>query len=440
MQPVWYGPRRVPPVTNEVPDLVSQLQSLRIDREEPRGRGPWPWLIALFVILALGAAVFLLRDRFVHRVVALTPVLLLQPGQEPPVFVATGTITAPVTNTLAPRAPGRLLKLLVQEGDIVDVGQPVAVLDPTDRRLALSQARAQVASAAAKVQSAEVAVKSAEVKLARQQKLQAGGAGTPSAVEDASLDVDTAKAQVGVARGDLQVAHAQEETAAANLDDTTLKAPFRGVVLKTLAQPGDFVSTLNGQGAVQLADLGSLEVDAEVAEVNLAKLHENMPVEVRLDALPNIGLPGVVFSIRPNVDVAKATAIAKVRFTSLANGGESPAAALPATGAEGTPSAQSIRLYPGMNGHVNFLSKALDAKTLSATPKLEVVATALVRNGGATSLLTVDKDGLVTAAPVTVTGSDGDRLVLSSGPAGGTMVVSAPEGVKAGDHVKSEDK
>ena len=71
-----------------------------------------------------------------------------------------------------------------------------------------------------------------------------------------------------------------------------------------------------------------------------------------------------------------------------------------------------------MNGHVNFLSKALDAKTLSATPKLEVV----------------------TAAPVTVTGSDGDRLVLSSGPAGGTMVVSAPEGVKAGDHVKSEDK
>jgi HlyD family secretion protein len=428
-----------PPVASEAPDLVTQLQSLRIDRVEPRGRKPWPWVIALIAALAVVLGATALRQRFSKKTVSLTPVMLLQPGQEPPVFVATGTVTAPVSNTLAPRAPGRLLKLLVQEGDIVDLGQPVALLDPTDRRLALSQARAQVASATAKVQAAEVATKSAEIRLARQQKLAQGGATTLSAAEDASLDLDAARAQVSVARGDLQIARSQEEAAAANLDDTTLKAPFRGVVLKTLAQPGDYVSTANGQGALQLADLDSLEVDGEVAEINLGKLREGMPVEVRLDALPDIGLPGVVFSIRPKVDVAKATAIAKVRLTSLATGGgQAPAAALPATDGSAAPTA--IRLYPGMNGRVNFLRKALDAKTLAAAPKLEVAAAALTRVNGSTAVLTVDKEGLVAMVPVTVAGSDGDRVVLSAGPSAGTMVVATPEGIRAGDRVKSEDK
>jgi RND family efflux transporter MFP subunit len=395
-------------------------------------------VIALLVALGLAAAIYLVQGSFSQKTVSLTPVMLLQPGQEPPIFVATGTVAAPVSTTLAPRSPGRLLKLLVEEGDIVEAGQPLALLDPTDRRLALSQARAQVTSAAAKVEAAEVAVKSAEVRLARQRKLAQGGATTQSAAEDASLDLDTAKAQVGVARGDLQIAHTQEEVAAANLDDTTLKAPFRGVVLKTLAQPGDFISTVNSQGALQLADLESLEVDAEVAEVNLGKLRQGMPVEVRLDALPNIGLPGVVFSIRPKVDVAKATAIAKVRLTSLAKGGETPAASLPS--GEGPQAADGLRLYPGMNGRVNFLSKALDAKTLAAPPKLEVAAGALTRLNGSQALLAVDKEGAVTGVPVTVAGSDGDRMVLASGPAAGTMVVASPEGIRPGSRVKAQEK
>ncbi|MHB8416918.1 MAG: efflux RND transporter periplasmic adaptor subunit [Myxococcales bacterium] len=422
----------------EAPDLVAQLQSLRIDRGEPPRRTLWPWFIATGAVVALAVAGDLLRDRLTERTVTLTPVMLLQPGQEPPTFVATGTVTTPVSNTLAPRAPGRLLRLLVQEGDVVGAGQPVAELDPTDRRLAVGQARAQVASAAAKVQAAEVAVKAAGVRLARQQKLQRGGAGTQSAVEDAQLDVETARAQEAVARGDLQVARAQEDTAAANLDDTMLKAPFRGVVLKTLAQPGDFVSTQNGQGVLQLADLASLEVDAEVAEVNLAKLHEGMPVEVRLDALPTIGLPGTVFAVRPNVDIAKATAIAKVRLTGLVGDGQSPEAKVPTR--EGVKAAEAIRLFPGMNGHVNFLSKALDAKTLSAAPKLEVAASALASAGGSPALLTVEKDGRVAAVPVTIEGSDGDRRVLSAGPPGGTMVVASPSGITPGDHVKTQEK
>ena len=161
--------------------------------------------------------------------------------------------------------------------------------------------------------------------------------------------------------------------------------------------------------------------------------------KVRLDALPNTGLPGIVFAVRPNVDVAKATAIAKVRLTSLAVGGEAPAASLPSV--EGGPSGgpTAIRLFPGMNGRVNFLAHALDAKTLAAPAKLEVGATAVTKVAGGTSVLVVDKEGKVTAAPVTVSGSDGDRVVLKDGPVAGTLVVASPEGVSPGDRVKPKE-
>ncbi len=423
---------------SEAPDLVAQLSSLRLPAPAPSaGASRWLWVCSV-AVAALVATGYALRDRFLTATVELTPVLSLQPGQEAPLFVATGTVTAPVTDTLAPRAPGRLLKLLVQEGDLVEPGQPVALLDPTDRQLAVSQTKAQVASAAAKVQSAEVAVKAAEVHLARAQRLAKTGAGTDSTAEDASLDLDSAKAQLGVARADLQVSRSQAGAAEANLDDTTLKAPFRGVVIKTVAQPGDFIASgfAQGAGAIQLADLASLEVDAEVAEVNLGKLKVNMPVEVRLDALPTVGLAGEIFAIRPNVDPAKATAIAKVRLTALAAGGQSPAASLPA--AEQNAKPVEVRLFPGMNGHINFLTRPLDAKALAEPTRLEVPSRALFKQGEALSVLTVDKDGKVMAVPVTVAGSDGDRAILKQGPPPGTLVVATPDEARPGEHVQAK--
>jgi HlyD family secretion protein len=209
------------------------------------------------------------------------------------------------------------------------------------------------------------------------------------------------------------------------------------VVLKTLAQPGDFIATNSALGALQLADLASLEVDAEVAEVNLGKLRVGMPAEVRLDALPTVGLPGEIFAIRPNVDPAKATAIAKVRLTALAAGGESPAAAIPSPEQNAKPI--EVRLFPGMNGHINFLGKALDAKTLAEPTRIEVPSRALVKQGDRLSLLTVDKDGKVASAPVTVSGSDGDRAILKEGPPAGTLVVATPDDVRPGEHVKAKD-
>jgi RND family efflux transporter MFP subunit len=407
------------------PDLSQQLASLRLSRDEtprPSGGG---WLkvilISLGALAVVGALAVALRNRLDVKSAETVPVLLVQAGQEAPLFVATGTVTAPVTATLAPRTAGRLLRLLVQEGDEVAQDQPVALLDPTDPKLALTQAKADLASAEAKLAAAQATVHTNEVHQARAATLFKGGAGTESAAQDAALDLDSARAQVQVSQADVGLSRSRLATAEKNLEDTTLKAPFRGVVLKTLAQPGDFVSTATSQGVLQLADLGSMEVDAEVAEANLAKLTQTMPVDVRLDALPGQGIAGKVFSIRPNVDIAKATAIAKVRLNP-------------------PPGSLKIPLFPGMNGRVNFLAHAPDAAALQKAPQIEVPAGAVVRTSDQSEVYTVDKDGLVAAAKVTTAGLDGERVILKDGPAAGTLILASPEGIKPGDRVKQADK
>jgi HlyD family secretion protein len=401
-------------------ELTGELASLRIARDEaPRASGGGWIKVLVIVIVVLAAAAggaYVFRDRLNTKTVETSPVLLVQPGQEAPLFVATGTVTAPVTDTLAPRTAGRLLKVYVQEGDEVTKDQPVAELDPTDLQLALTQARADLVSNQAKVGQTEVAVKTAQVHKERADKLFQGGAGTESAAVDSALDLDTAKAQLQVAQADLGLSRARLVTAQKNLDDATLRAPYHGMVLRVLQQPGDFISTTTNMGVVQLADLSSIELDAEVAEANLAKVVIGMPVEVRLDALPSHGIPGHVFAIRPNVDVAKATQIAKVRME--------------------PPAGVKVPLFPGMNGRANFLAHEPDAAALQKAPQLEVAASALVRTGDSTSVYTVDKDGLVKPVRVAISGNDGDRVILKEGPAAGTLVVSQPEGIQPGNHIQ----
>ena len=71
----------------EAPDLVSQLASLRLQREEPPPSRSWIWIAGALVAVLLALGAYLSRDRFLKPTVPVTAVVLLQPGQEPPLFV-----------------------------------------------------------------------------------------------------------------------------------------------------------------------------------------------------------------------------------------------------------------------------------------------------------------------------------------------------------------
>jgi multidrug efflux pump subunit AcrA (membrane-fusion protein) len=96
-----------------------------------------------------------------------------------------------------------------------------------------------------------------------------------------------------------------------------------------------FSSAVDAKGAVvTMADMSTLEVEADVSESSLGKVKVDMPAEITLDALPNERFRGRISRMVPTVDRAKATVMTKVRFDAI-----------------------DPRILPEMSAKVSFLSQ-----------------------------------------------------------------------------------
>lgn len=161
----------------------------------------------------------------------------------PQVTRHTGLVEAHRASTLAFEPKGRITRLEVGEGEIVEAGQVLAVLD--DRRF----------QASLKEVAGEISATRANLKLARQQEqrqrnLHRDGAGT-------QRDVDRAEAERRRLEGKLQSLEGRRDGVQANLDDARLTAPFDGVVARRLVGEGELVSP--GTPAFRLLDPATLE-------------------------------------------------------------------------------------------------------------------------------------------------------------------------------------
>ena len=129
----------------------------------------------------------------------------------------------------------------------------------------------------------------------------------------AASRVRIAEAQVAQAKADLAFTEAQ-------MQNTVIRAPFGGVVVKKMAEigesvapipPGVNISTSSG-AIVALADLATLEVEADVAESNVAKVANGQPAEVTVEAIPDRRYKAVLRQVIPTADRTKATVQVKV--------------------------------------------------------------------------------------------------------------------------------
>jgi RND family efflux transporter MFP subunit len=211
------------------------------------------------------------------------------------------------------------------------------------------------------------------------------------------------------------VAQAQLKVQQVNLDFTVIRAPFDGVVLVKNANVGDiitpFSSAAGSQGAVvTMADMRTLEIEADVSESNLAKAKTGSPVEITLDALPSSRFRGSVVGIVPTVDRAKATVMAKIRFEKL-----------------------DERILPEMSAKVTILSQpATDA---DQQPLLAVNPKAVVERDGKKRVFRV-KDDRVEVVDVTPGRVIGESLEIKGEvKSGDKLVLSPPDKLVAGVQV-----
>ncbi len=385
----------------------SRLSELAIDRSRRKSRRhPARRLaggLAAAALAALVASALGLRPREIE----VTQVRRAAPGESITALTAAGYVVADRRSVIAPKAPGRLEEVEVDEGDRVEEGEVIARLDPLDAEIALRQAEAAVSAARASAAADEAQAVQAERALARAQKLERGGAITREALLDAKAARDAARAQQSAAAARREEAQRALDAARQRLEDTVIRAPFAGTVAKKLAGEGAVLAPAaiierDVGGIVELVDLGSLYIQAEVSEQQLGWVHVGEPALVFLDAVPGRAFLARTGAVRPVLDRSKGTATVRVELDELSEGP-----------------------LPDMSARISFLEKEVTEPELAAEPRLRVPASAVVERGGRPVVLVV-RGGRVEAAPVQVAGRVGGEAALAQGPEPGTPVVAAP--------------
>ncbi|MCW5575912.1 MAG: efflux RND transporter periplasmic adaptor subunit [Burkholderiales bacterium] len=387
------------------------LTRLRIDRDAPhvapRKRGYRWWLAAL----AAAAAVFWAVSRNAAVPVEVGAVSQAYPSQAYTLLNATGYVVAQRKAAVASKATGRLEWLNVREGSQVKAGEVLARLESSDVTAQMKQAAAGVDVARANLGQGEAELKDAGRALERSRDLLAKKFVSPAAHDAVVARHDKAKAAISGFRASIAVAEANLRAAQVAVEQTLIRAPFDGVVLTKNANVGDvitpFSSALGSQAAVvTMADMSTLEVEADVSEGNLAKVAVGQPCEIQLDALPGQRFRGMVHRTVPTVDRAKATVLVKVRFVDA-----------------------DPRILPEMSAKVAFLEKEVPEEERGA--RTVVQPAAVVERDGASVLFTV-KDGRAVQVAVRKGMTIGELLEVSGVAAGDTVVLRPPEKLRDG--------
>jgi RND family efflux transporter MFP subunit len=397
-----------------VTDLKGELASLKIDRARPE-RSPWRWPLLLFApaLLGLGALYAVRAGQAFAAPELETTIATVRKTAEAsagaPIFTASGYVVARRRAVVSAKIQGRLAELRVEEGSKVRQGEIIARLESSDYE--------------AQVKRAEAAVQHAVADLAenRRQLTLAERLATESVV---SVDQrDAAASRVRMSEAALAQARADASFAEAQLQNTLIRAPFTGVVVKKMAEVGESVAPIppgvniaaSSGAVVALAALATLEVEADVAEANVAKVGSGRPAEVAVEAIPDRRYKAVLRQVIPTADRTKATVQVKVTLVE-----------------------KDEDLKPEMSAKVTFLEpekKAADPRAASA-PVVLVSRDAVVSRDGKT-LVFLLREGKAQARTVSTGVERQGQVVIREGLSGGEILISRPvETLKDGDAVR----
>ncbi|MFL6602559.1 MAG: efflux RND transporter periplasmic adaptor subunit [Steroidobacteraceae bacterium] len=310
-------------------DKSKLIEVLQIDRGENRESSPnsrWRlWSgVAAVVLLGGSIAAWLLwhgQSASESAAVAATGANAATSGAAPssPSLDASGYVVARRKATVSGIINGRVVDVLINEGTRVQKGDVLARLDDAPYRLQLAEARAQLESSRAKLHAAEVALADAEPTLQRVRKQHAVGVVSAQALDDARNGYDTISSNLEIERRAVALAEAQVAVAARNMTDTVVRAPFSGVVTDKIAQPGEVVSPGAAGGSIRtgigtIVDMDSLEVEVDVSESFINRIHPGQAATVKLNAYPEWEVPAEVIAVIPTADRSKATVKVRLGF------------------------------------------------------------------------------------------------------------------------------
>jgi RND family efflux transporter MFP subunit len=332
---------------------------------------------------------------------------------------ANGYVVARTRASVSSKVPGRMIELRVSEGSFVRKGEVIARLENADYAAQVAQAEASVRSAEATIVESRAERDQLDREAGRARDIHARNPELISAqdVEAAESRAQQARARVRADSARIEVAQAGLGFARANLENTLIRAPFTGTVLRKDAEVGEVVAPSVGGGltrgaVVTMADLATLEVEVDVNEAYIARIQGQQPARITLDAYPDTGFRGAVRQVVPTADRQRATVQVKVRILD-----------------------RDSRILPEMGARVDFLT--VDTATAEVEVRRVRVPAAAVRQDQGKSVVWIVRDGRLERREVDAGPVSGGFREVRNGLLGGEMLlVGGVESPSAGMRVK----
>ena len=206
-------------------------------------------------------------------------------GQNRRDIVAIGSLRSNESVVVRPELAGRVVEIGFAEGQRVRKGQVVVRFESSIERAELAQAQASLALSKANFERAEELLKR--------------GAGTQRTLDEARWKLRNDEAAITLVQ--------------ARLEKLVINAPFDGVAGLRRVSLGDFVNV--GADIVNLEMIDPLKVDFRVPEIFLSAVRNGQPIEVGVDAYPELRFPGEVYAIDPQIDTAGRSIVIRARIT-----------------------------------------------------------------------------------------------------------------------------
>ena len=238
------------------------------------------------------------------------PVLAVQQANLTDLLEAVGTVRAAQTSDAASQMMGNIVEIRAHEGDRVQRGQVLAVIDDSQPRAAVDRAAAASLAAQQQLAGADSDLALAESTLKRYQNLYEKKSVSPQEFDEVKARQQAALARRDMAKAGQAQAQASLSQARTSLDYTRIRAPFEGVVTEKKADSGTLASP--GMPIFTVEDVRRYRLEATVNENDLRYVRTGQQVVVVIDALDNVGLKGKVVQIVPAADVASRTFLVKI--------------------------------------------------------------------------------------------------------------------------------
>jgi HlyD family secretion protein len=293
---------------------VGSLRSIRFYR----------WLKVLVIALVLAGILYWLRFRPVP-----VQAYRVTKGDIVAEVMGTGTLEARVQTTVSSKIAGRIVQLLADQGDRVEAGQVLVRLDDSELVQQVEIARSALAAAKATVERVETDERRTKAVLdkvlrdhERNRKLFANKSISVNEIENSDKSLTVAEADYASTRAaslekkkSLVVAQNTLDYNLARLEDTVIRAPFKGLMVRRDREPGDVV--VPGSSIFLLISTGELWIRAWVDETDMAKLSPDQPARIVFRSEPGRPYPGKLVRLGRETDRETRQFVVDVQVNSL---------------------------------------------------------------------------------------------------------------------------